>query len=153
MDPLSATASILAVLGALAASAKGLRKLLALRKSPKELSDLIHEVTALRSLLRIVHASLLNLGNITPLQAFLQELQYLLKPVEQGMVELDKLTKHQLRRRESPKLDILPHVSAMTWLKGGPDISHTKQGIRDARSNLHAALTAFNCNLLLGFVQ
>lgn len=153
MDPLSATASVLAVLGALAASAKGLRKLLALRKSPKELSDLLHEITALRSLLKIVHASLLNLADIAPLQAFLQELQCLLKPVEQGMLELDKLTQHQLRRRESSKMDVLPYLSGMTWLKRGPDILHTKQVIRDARNNLHAALTAFNCNLLLGFVK
>ena len=54
MDPLSITASVIAVLGAASTSGAAIRKLVALRKAPEELDALLNEGEALRSLLLIV---------------------------------------------------------------------------------------------------
>lgn len=61
MDPLSITASAIAVLGALTASGKGLNKLLSLPKAPEQLQTLSNELESFRGLLVTVQTVLLNL--------------------------------------------------------------------------------------------
>ena len=54
MDPLSLTASILAVITAAQAGVQGLRKLNTFRKAPQELEDLALELDGIKSLLQDV---------------------------------------------------------------------------------------------------
>ncbi|KAL9112642.1 MAG: hypothetical protein Q9227_003213 [Pyrenula ochraceoflavens] len=56
MDPLSITAGTLAIVGAIDASVKCLRKLSCLRKAPTELADLQREATDLHAVLLLVAA-------------------------------------------------------------------------------------------------
>ena len=56
MDPLSITAGTLAIVGAIDASVKCLRKLSCIRKAPTELSDLQREATDLHTVLLLVAA-------------------------------------------------------------------------------------------------
>lgn len=49
MDPLSITASVLAVLGAVGQTAKALKKLWGLKDAPEELASLVNEVHSLIS--------------------------------------------------------------------------------------------------------
>ena len=51
MDPLSITASLLAVIGAAKAGASGLRKLSSYRKAPSELADLLSELERVQQIL------------------------------------------------------------------------------------------------------
>ena len=51
MDPLSITASLLAVIGAAKAGASGLRKLSSFRKAPSELADLLSELERFQQIL------------------------------------------------------------------------------------------------------
>ena len=51
MDPLSLTASLLAVIGAAKAGASGLRKLSSYRKAPSELADLLSELERFQQIL------------------------------------------------------------------------------------------------------
>ncbi len=61
MDPLSLTASILAVIAAAQAGVQGLRKLNTFRKAPQELEDLALELESIKSLLQdIEHCLELN---------------------------------------------------------------------------------------------
>ena len=51
MDPLSATASLLAVIAAAKAGANGVRKLSSYRKAPRELADLLFELETFQGIL------------------------------------------------------------------------------------------------------
>ena len=53
MDPLSASASIITVLGVVGSAGKGLRKLRDLHNAPKDISQLIEEVESSRKLLHL----------------------------------------------------------------------------------------------------
>lgn len=58
MDPLSITASLLAVIGAAKAGASGLRKLSSYRKAPSELADLLSELECFQQMLSDVQSFL-----------------------------------------------------------------------------------------------
>lgn len=51
MDPLSKTASLLAVIGAAEAGTKGVRKLSSCREAPRELADLLSELQSFQEIL------------------------------------------------------------------------------------------------------
>lgn len=144
LDPLSFTASLIAVTGALSTSGQILEKLLSLRQAPTKLLALINEVNALRSLLRIVQAAVEAVKEQDELKYDLVDLHNLIYPVNRYVQDLDNITQYQFRRSETVNSDGTPKVSRIAWLKGGPDLAALQSNLHDTRLNLIAALSAVN---------
>lgn len=148
MDPLSFTASLIAVVGALATAFQSAQRLVSLKNAPMELIALLNEVTALRSLLRVITRSVDGLQDLREINEAFEDIQALLRPVKDHVQQLDNLTQYQLKRNEEYDRDGRPKVARLAWLRRGPDLSRLRQDIRDTRGNLQTAMTAVN--LMLG---
>lgn len=144
MDPLSITASSIAVLSAVTLSGKNFNKLLSLRKAPAEVLELSNEVEALRSMLLIVQNSLLHIHGSTTYRTGEKELTVLLRAVETSVLDLEKTIEYQLKRPEQVYQDGHLKISRSAWLKAAPEIERLRERIRDARSNLIAGLATIN---------
>ncbi len=105
MEPLSAAASILAVVGAARKAAEGLHRLQAIKNAPKELEDLLFEF----SQIEIVLQSFKNLP--TNFQERSPNLATILGIAENKFDELDKLVHYTLTKAGSnEKVDRLQWV-------------------------------------------
>jgi hypothetical protein len=100
MDPLSITAGVIAVLGAVSASSTGVHKLHGLRNAPEELAALFNEVEALRSVLIVVQTSLRKLQGTETYYEVQEPLQLLLESASKAATELHAVLEYQLKRGE-----------------------------------------------------
>ena len=93
MDPLSTTASIIALVQAAAAIGKGVRALKALNNAPEDFNALLKELTRLQAILRLTQTSLEALQSLPNAQVqmsgldVIQELQIGLQRATRGMEE------------------------------------------------------------------
>ena len=145
MDPLSITASCIAVLGALTTSGKGLSKLIALRHSPDELQDLSNEVEGLRLLLTQVQLSLLSIHGSQVHRDNEEILSRMLERMRKPVEDLQTLVEYQVQgivNDSSP-----PRLRKREWLRADPKIERHRRRIRDARHDLGLAMTAVNIQL------
>ena len=100
MDPLSITASVIAVLGAVSATGKTICKIKALRRAPEELAALLGEVDALHSVLIIAQAGLRRVHDTPAFEEVKEPLRQLFARAEANGIELHRLLEYQLKRSE-----------------------------------------------------
>ncbi|RMY62881.1 hypothetical protein D0865_00193 [Hortaea werneckii] len=143
MDPLSITASCIAILGASTATGKALRKLTALRNVPGDLQQLFNEREASRALLVVIQSTLHGIQDTAVYRNNLEALEQLLIRFRDDIGGLDELLEYELTQPEANS-NGLPEARKLQWMKAGHKIRDIKQKIRDARSGLESALVALN---------
>lgn len=147
MDPLSITASVIAVLQAVNGTGKGIGKLISLRNAPAELQALSNEIEAFRSLLVIVHSSIRHIKGSAAYEDCSEPLCYLLREAERAVLDLQCTVEYQLRNGVEVDRDSRPKVSHATWLKSSKKIQQLRDKIRDARDNLSTGLQGINLQI------
>ena len=138
MDPLSVTASILAVVGAGGTIAKGLHKLVSLKNTPLTLLQLNNEVSDLRLVVgaieHLIHQyHLPTLSDQPNHQSLCNELQR----AKVLILDLERLILYGLSKiggDGNPKLD------RVAWLRSETKVLRKKDRLRNNRINLSAAL-------------
>lgn len=140
MDPLSITASCIAVLQAATTSGSILRRLVELRHAPERLQELSNELEALRSLLVLLRSSLLRIRDTEYYAEAREPLEVLLRPVKDRVEEFGAMLEYRLKASEELNRHGLPKVSKREWVRANTEVHTLKQRIRDARDNLTAGL-------------
>ena len=147
MDPLSITASSIAVLSAVTSSGKGIGKLVSLRDAPLELQALSNEAEAFRNLLVIVQSSLRHIQASDAYEEFGEALCDLLRNANKAALDLQCKVEYQLKRGVEIDRNGLPKVSRMSWLRSSDEIEKLRRKIGNARSDLSTGLQAVNVHL------
>ena len=141
MDPLSLTASILALLGAGGTIAKGLAKLRRLKRAPYILLQLNNEVTDLHLLIRAVNEIYHSSAKIIPASTLQEEVvSNALKRAKHDVLELEKLIEYVLTKETSngTKIDTLAWTRALNRVKEAND------HIRASRNDLNIVWTTLS---------
>ncbi|KAL9097281.1 MAG: hypothetical protein Q9165_000708 [Trypethelium subeluteriae] len=144
MDPLSITASLIAVSGALGTSVKALQKVASLRHAPSELLSLHNEVNSLRNFLRIVNQAFRDGEHLQlPLETT-EGLETVKSTLESHVQELDNLSQYRLKRSEVLNKNGTPKVARLAWLRMGKDIACLQRKIRDSRLDLQSMFSVLS---------
>ena len=143
MDPLSLTASIIAVIGAGSAVSKGLEKILSARKLPNIVLQLNNEVTDLQYVVQDVDDLLrqqaqVNREDRRPLQDQ-ASLVRALEHAKQTILALQSLIAYQLTTVDSR--DGRTKTNRISWLKVQSEVKRLKSEIRTDRLRLSAGLS------------
>ena len=152
-DPLSITASIIAVIGAAEGVTKTLAKIRNIRNAPQELLSLINEVSDLRIIFGDVQKYLQNAQRSQSMprrsthQEELHHMSILINRAKDKLLELDKLIQYRLTKPES----IADHVkvSRREWARAKSTIEGFRQSLRDIRLNVIAQMVIINSCVLL----
>ena len=132
-DPLSVTASIIAVIGAADAVAKGLRRLKAAKDAPKGLQDLILDVAQIEMVLNGVKSVVLNSGSP------LIELATLIEESGSKLLELRSLIEYTLT-----KAGVSDKVDRWQWLRKGNEVERLRNQLGTIRLNLVTLTSSAN---------
>ena len=136
MDPLSLTASIIAVLGAGSTISRVLRKIQQLKDAPELLLQLHNEITDLYLLIRVVdqlyhgHEYFRN----QDFDAQQEAICSVLTRAKRDVLELEKLIAYVLTR----ETDAGAEVDRVAWLRSQWKITEMRNSLRRARYDLHA---------------
>ena len=142
-DPLSITASIIAVVGAAEGVTRTLSKIKSLRKAPDELLALINEVSDLKIILRDVQSYIArNTQRPQISQEELDNISTLVNRAKDKLLELDKPIQYKLVKPESISDQI--KVSRREWIKAKNTIEKFQQGLRDIRLNIVTHMVVIN---------
>ncbi|KAI0106299.1 hypothetical protein GGR51DRAFT_179523 [Nemania sp. FL0031] len=158
MDPLSVTASVIAIIGTLSTVRKGYKAIADLGKASQEMGDLINEVESVHAYLEMLH-SVLDMGSSTqtfvaidllPSGAALSRLEYTIRELQSALkqVKTDANTNESSRRISKLKWQV--YKPKVIQLRG--KIRYRKQDLVDkigllqlALSMVHAALLPNTC--------
>ena len=142
MDPLSLTASIIAVLGAGGTISKGLNSIRRLKRAPDILLQLNNEVTDLHLLIRAVNEIYHPGSNLTPISGLQEEIVCnTLKRAKHAVLELEKLIEYDLTK----ETDIGTEIDTLAWARSINRITEAKTNIRASRDDLnHVWTTLYN---------
>ena len=132
-DPLSVTASIIAVVGAADAVTKGLRRLKAAKDAPEGLQDLMLDVAQLEMVLNCVKSSVLS-SDSPPI-----ELATLLGEAGSKLLELQSLIEYSLT-----KAGASDKVDRWQWLRKGNVVERLRNQLGTIRLNLVALTSSVN---------
>lgn len=151
MDPLSLTASIIAVIGAGSAVSKGLEKILSARKLPNIVLQLNNEVTDLQYVVQDVDDLLrqqaqVNREDRRPLQDQ-ASLVRALEHAKQTILALQSLIAYQLTTVDSR--DGRTKTNRISWLKVQSEVKRLKSEIRTDRLRLSAGLSILASSISL----
>jgi hypothetical protein len=136
MDPLSVTASVLAILGAAGQVTKGLAKIRSIHNAPAELSGLINEVSDLRAIISQV-ATFSNRLEDEGLRGPVVALKSHLSRARDQLYALDNLINVELLKvRASGSV----RLSRKAWIRLKPDIELMQLELRGIRVNIGIAL-------------
>ena len=124
MDPLSVGASVIAVVGATGKVVKGIRRLKALQDAPKELDDLLTEVSQFEL---VVQACQKAQGNLEP------ELGLPLKTAQGLVTEFESPIEYKLTEPGTSN-----KVDRWQWIRSSKDVERLRGKLRDATANLVA---------------
>ena len=142
-DPLSITASIVAVIGAAGGITKILGKIKNLRNAPNELLALFNEVSDLQIILKdLQHYILQNIERPQILQEELQHISILVGRAKDKLLELDELIQYRLVKPESISDQI--KVSKREWARAKDSIERFRQSLRDIRLNIATHMVVVN---------
>jgi light-regulated signal transduction histidine kinase (bacteriophytochrome) len=136
MDPLSVTASILAIVGAATQVTKGLAKVRALHYAPAELSALINEVSDLRAILSQV-ATFGNQLEEERLRGPVVALRSHLTRARAQLRAVDNLINTELFK---VKADGTAKISRTAWIRVKPDVDMAQRELAGVRVNIGTAL-------------
>lgn len=132
-DPLSVTASIIAVVGAADTVTKGLRRLKAAKDAPEGLQDLIQEVVQLEMVLNFVKSAVLSPGS-PPI-----ELATLVGEAGSKLIEVQSLIEYTLT-----KAGVSDKVDRWQWLRKGNEVERLRDRLGTIRLNLVALTSSAN---------
>lgn len=124
MDPLSVGASVIAVVGATGKIVRGIRRLKAMQDAPKELDDLLTEVSQFEL---VIKASQKINGHIE------SELGTLLKIAQDLVTEFESLIEYKLTEPGTSN-----KVDRWQWLRSSKDVERLRVKLRDVTANLVA---------------
>ena len=141
-DPLSITASVIAVVGAAEGVGKTLTKIKNIRNAPSELFALINEVSDLRIILTDIDSYLSQAITRTQPLDQLQHMTTLLQRAKDRLLQLDELIQYRLIKTDSTLERI--KVSRHKWATARDTIESYRQSLRDVRLNIIAQMTVLN---------
>ena len=142
-DPLSITASIIAVVGAAEGVTKTLAKIKSIRNAPDELLALINEVSDLKIILRDLQNYVnQNMHRPQISQEELENISILINRAKDKLLELDKLIQYKLVKPESITDQI--KVSRREWLRAKSTIEKFRQSLRDIKLNIMTQMMVIN---------
>ena len=140
-DPLSLTASIIAVIGAVEVVAKTLKKISSIRNAPNELLALVNEISDFRIILSDVENHNVKNTESVPQQQ-LQHMSILLNRAKDQLLQLDELVQNRLIKPNSTLANV--KVSRLNWSKASGTIEEFRKRLKDVRMNLIALLAVEN---------
>ena len=141
MDPLSLTASIIAVFGAGGTIAKGLGKIRRLKRAPDVLLQLNNDVTDLHLLIRAVDELYRQRNNLSSASTLQEEVVCrTLERAKHAVLELEKLIGYILTKETNAGTE----VNNLAWIRAVDRITETKGNIRAARDNLNTVWAALS---------
>ena len=139
MDPLSLTASIIAVLGAGGTISKGLWKIHQAKRAPDILLQLNNEITDLNVLVLAVDEEFRRCSDLVPVTQ--QEVIYKsLQRAKNIVLELQTLIEYVLTR----ETDAGSEVARLAWIRSADKLKEMKDAVRRARSDLNATWTVIS---------
>ena len=142
-DPLSITASIIAVVGAAEGVGKTINKIRNFREAPYELFSLINEISDFRIVLGDIEGNLIQNTSYIQLQAEQSEhMSALLDRAKEQLLQLDELVQYQLVRPDSTSQQV--KVSRQTWARATNTVKTYRKSIRNTRLNIIAYMTVIN---------
>ena len=141
-DPLSVTASIIAVVGAAEGVTKTLARIRDIRNAPEELLALINEVSDLRIILGDIQSYVQNDTRPLTLQDALQHLSILINRAKDKLLQLDELIQYRLTKPESV-LDQIK-ISRREWTRAKTTVDKFRQSLRDIRLNIVSQMIVIN---------
>ena len=134
MDPLSLTASLLAILGAGGAIAKGLNKIRNLKDAPAVLLQLNNEVTDLHILIRGVDELYNQRGDSINISQ--RDIIYsTLARAKEALLELEQLISYRWTKETNNGVE----VDRSVWIRAQTKMKETKDRIRNVRTDLNGA--------------
>ena len=136
MDPLSIGASVIAVVGATGKVVKGIHRLKAMQDAPRELDDLLMEVSQFEL---VVQASQKVHGNIE------SELGILLKTAQGLVTEFESLIEYRLTEPGTSN-----KVDRWQWIRSSKDVERLRVKLRDVTASL-VALVGVNIRYVLSY--
>ena len=143
MDPLSVTASCIAVVGAGGAAVKGLKKLRNLKKLPDALLSIINEIADITLVVQDIRSSFRlhqDLSNIS--QASTDVIDQLLDRAQTTLLELDQII--NIRLLEAPGRNGEPSFSRTAWIFEEQRILRLQSSLRATRLDLAARFAALS---------
>ena len=141
-DPLSITASIIAVVGAAEGVTKTLTKIKNIRNAPEELLALINEVSDLQIVLGDIQSYTQTMTISPPIQDAFQHLSVLIDRARNKLLQLDELIQYRLTKPESAVGRI--KVSRREWATARTTIDNFRQSLRDIKLNIIAQMSVIN---------
>ena len=143
MDPLSLTASILAVIGASSAIGRGLKKTISARRVPNILLQLNNEVTDLQYVVQDIEDLLRQKAQTSRedrgLLPSYASLSWALGHTKQTLLALESLIAYELSTVDSR--DGRSKINWITWLRAESKVKSLKDDIRTDRVRLSSALS------------
>ena len=141
-DPLSITASIIAVLGAAEGVSKTLAKIKSLRQAPNEILALINEISDLRIILGEVERYVIRDTNRISLPEQLQTMSTLIDRAKEPLLELDQLIQYRLLKASSRSAEL--KVSRRELAAAKHVVERFRQRMRDTRLNIVTQMVVIN---------
>ena len=139
-DPLSITASIIAILGAAEGVTKMVGKLKSIQNAPTELLALLNEIADLTLVLRHVQNFTRSQSTRSP-QLFPDQFQHLSTLVDRArekVLRLEELIEYRLVKPDSTPANI--KISRLDWVKARRPLKEFQQSLRDIRQNISTHL-------------
>ncbi len=124
MDPLSVSASVIAVVGATRKVINGIRRLKALRDAPRELEDLAAEISQFELVLQAIQK--VNDHSVS-------ELGRLLETARKILVEFESLIEYKLTEAGTSS-----KVDRWQWTRSSQDVERLRGQLRDVTAYLTA---------------
>ncbi|TGJ81790.1 hypothetical protein E0Z10_g6970 [Xylaria hypoxylon] len=154
MDPLSITASVIALIGALRAVTKGYKSITDLGKAPQEFRDLVGEIESVHAYLGMLH-SVLDMGSsvqafaaldLTPLGSALSRLDYTIQELQTALKQTETDSKTSEEGRKLSKIKWQVYKSKVAQLRD--EVRSRKQDLVDKIGLLQLALGVLHTSLL-----
>ena len=134
MDPLSVGASVIAVVGATGKLVKGIHRLKAMQDAPRELDDLLTEVSQFKLVIQAFQGVNANIES---------ELGILLKTAQGLVTEFESLIEYKLTEPGTSN-----KVDRWQWIRSSKDVERLRVKLRDVTASL-VALVGVNTRYVL----
>ena len=138
MDPLSLTASLIAIVGATGRISKTIQKIVSIRGAPDVVSALSNEISDLRLVLQAVE-TLLQRGSTFP-SPFYSSLRASLDRARAQMLELETIVEYQIMTTAGANNE--PKVNRIVWTRRRGQIQRIQDELRLARLDISTVLGA-----------
>ena len=142
-DPLSISASIIAVLGAAEGIGKTLNKIRNIREAPIELLALINEISDMKVVLSDTGNHFIqNISNMHLQREHSQHMTTLLDRAKEQLLQLDELVQYRLVRPGSTSQKV--QLSRREWTLATSTVQSFRETLRDTRLNKIAQMSVIN---------